>query len=224
MYLLATTVFQKAISRLQKLASRKAKNVSKNGDISTETQTARGGNEEILFNVDPERATEQQGNSSKQRQTKKRTCQESEEEIEREDALNLMFEYFDKKNDGMQAQINKNMEPPVKNYKLDGHEIKGKDSKDQFDFKKDIYFAIQECQQQITRGNIEDPSANLTSTATKVNRNNLIKLADLLPVGQSIVQEYIRDPTASDSDDAQKSQTGRTKGNQKKESKNTRQF
>ena len=59
MYLLATTVFQKAISRLQKLASRKAKNVSKNGDISTETQTARGGTEEILFNVDPERATEQ---------------------------------------------------------------------------------------------------------------------------------------------------------------------
>ena len=41
-YLLATMVFQKAISRLRNLASRKAKNASKKGDISTETQTPRG--------------------------------------------------------------------------------------------------------------------------------------------------------------------------------------
>ena len=40
-------VFQKAISRLRNLASRKAKNASKKGDILTETQTARGGHEEI---------------------------------------------------------------------------------------------------------------------------------------------------------------------------------
>ena len=96
-------VFQKAISRLRNLASRKAKNASKKGDILTETQTARGGHEEIQFNVDAERATEQQANSSKQRQTKKRTFQESEEQIEPEYALNLMFDYFDKK---LQAQIN----------------------------------------------------------------------------------------------------------------------
>ena len=96
-------VFQKAISRLRNLASRKAKNASKKGDILTETQTARGGHEEIQFNVDAERATEQQANSSKQRQTKKRTFQESEEETEPEYALNLMFDYFDKK---LQAQIN----------------------------------------------------------------------------------------------------------------------
>ena len=88
--------------------------------------------------MDPERATEQQANSSKQRQTKKRTFQESEEEIEPEDALNLMFEYFDRKFEGMQAQINKNMEPPVKNYKPDGHDIKGKGNKDQFDFNTEI--------------------------------------------------------------------------------------
>ena len=90
-------VFQKAISRLRNLASRKAKNASKKGDISTETQTARGEHEEIQLNMDAEGATEQQANSSKQRQTKKRTFQESEEEIEPEDALNLMFDYFDKK-------------------------------------------------------------------------------------------------------------------------------
>ena len=47
--------------------------------------------------MDLERAAEQQANSSKQRQTKKRTFQESEEETEPEDALNLMFEYFDRK-------------------------------------------------------------------------------------------------------------------------------
>ena len=35
-------VFQKAISCLRNLASRKAKNASKKGDISTETQTPRG--------------------------------------------------------------------------------------------------------------------------------------------------------------------------------------
>ena len=40
---------------------------------------------------------EQQANSSKQRQSKKHTFHESEEEIEPEDALNLMFDYFDKK-------------------------------------------------------------------------------------------------------------------------------
>ena len=122
-------MFQKAISRLRNLTSRKAKNASKNGDISIETETARGGHEEIRFNMDLERATEQQANSSKQRQTKKRTFQESEEETEPEDALNLMFEYFDRKSEGMQAQINKNMEPPVKNYKPDGHDIKGKGTK-----------------------------------------------------------------------------------------------
>ena len=105
MYLLATMVFQKAISRLRNLASRKTKNVSKKDDISTETQTARGGHENIQFNVNAETATEQQANSSKQRQTKKHTSQESEEEIE--DALNLMFDYSDKKFEGMQAQIEK---------------------------------------------------------------------------------------------------------------------
>ena len=50
-------VFQKAISRLRNLASRKAKNASKKNDISTETQTARGGHEDIQFNLDAERAT-----------------------------------------------------------------------------------------------------------------------------------------------------------------------
>ena len=47
--------------------------------------------------MDTERATEQQAKSSKQRQTQRRTFQESEEEIEPEDALNLTFNYFDKK-------------------------------------------------------------------------------------------------------------------------------
>ena len=70
-YLLTTMVFQKAISHLRNLASRKAKNASKKGDISTETQTARGEHEEIQFTVDAERATEQQANSSKQRRSKK---------------------------------------------------------------------------------------------------------------------------------------------------------
>ena len=49
-----------------------------------------------------------------------------------------MFEYFDRKFEGMQAQINKNMKPPVKNYKPDGHDIKGKGNKDQFDFNTEI--------------------------------------------------------------------------------------
>ena len=60
---------------------------------------------------------EQQANSSKQRQSKKHTFHKSEEEIEPEDALNLMFDYFDKKIEGMPSQINKNMEPPAKKYK-----------------------------------------------------------------------------------------------------------
>ena len=130
--------------------------------------------------MDAKRAAEQQAKSSKQRQTKKRTSQESEEEIEPEDALNFMFDYFGKKIEGMQAQINKNMEPPAKKYKKqDGYDIKGKGNKDQFDFNTEISFAIQECQQQISRGNIEDLSANLTSIATKLKkRNKLIKLAD----------------------------------------------
>ena len=38
--------------------------------------------------MDAKRAAEQQAKSSKQRQTKKRTFQESEEEIELENALN----------------------------------------------------------------------------------------------------------------------------------------
>ena len=43
-------VFQKAISRLRNLASRNAKNAAKKGDISTETQTARGMMKELQSN------------------------------------------------------------------------------------------------------------------------------------------------------------------------------
>ena len=165
-------VFQKAISCLRNSTSRKAKNTSKKGNISTETKTARGRHEGIQFNVDAERATEQQVNFSKQRQTKKHTFEESEEEIEPEDALNLMFDYFDKKFEGIQAQLNENMEPPAKKYKPDDHDIKGKSNKEQFDFNTEISFAIRECQQQISRGNIEDLFANLTSIATKIKKWN----------------------------------------------------
>ena len=187
-----------------KFSIKKGKKRTKKNDISTETQTARGGHEDIQFNVDAERATEQQANSSKQRQTKKRTLPESEEEIGPEVALNLMFDYFDKKFEGMQAQIDKNMEA-AKKYKPDGHDIKGKDNKDQFYFNTEISFAIQECQQQISRGNIEDLPANLTSIATKLKkRNKLIKLANRSPAGWSIVQEYEQEPMGSDSNDAQK--------------------
>ena len=219
-------VFQKAISRLRNLASIKAKNASKKGDISTETQTARGEHEEMQFNVDAGRATEQQANSSKQRRSKKRTFPEFEEEIEPEDALNLMFDYFDKKFEGMQAQINKNMEPPAKKFKKpDGHDIKGKGNKDQFDFNTEISFAIQECQDQISRGNIEDLSANLTSFATKLKkRNKLIKLADRSPVGWSIVQEYEQDPMASDSDDAQKIRQAEQRAIRKRKAKTPSSF
>ena len=52
--------------------------------------------------MNAERATEQQANSSKQRQSKKHTLQESKEELEPEDALNLMLNYFDKKNQDIQ--------------------------------------------------------------------------------------------------------------------------
>ena len=69
--LLSTMVFQKAITCLQSLASTKAKNALKKGDISTETQTAREKYERIQFNLDAERATGQQVKSSKQRQSKK---------------------------------------------------------------------------------------------------------------------------------------------------------
>ena len=213
-------VFQQAISRLQNLASRKAKNASKKNDISTETQTARGGHQDMQFDVDAERAREQQANSSKQRQTKKRTLQESKEKIGPEDALNLMFDYFDKKFEVMQAQMDKNMEPQAKKYKPDGHDIKGKGNKDQFDFNTEILFAIQECQQQISRGNIEDLSANLTSIATKLmKKSKLIKLADRSPAGWSIVQEYEQDPMASDSDDAQKVRQGEQRAIRKKKVK-----
>ena len=65
--------------------------------------------------------------------------------------------------------------------KTDGHNMKGKGNKDQFDFNTEISFARQECQHQILRGNIEDLSANLTSVATKLKeRNKLIKLANQL--------------------------------------------
>ena len=79
--------------------------------------------------------------------------------------------------------------------KPDGHDIKGKGNKNQFDFNTEISFAIQEWQHQISRGNIEDLSTNLTSIATKIKKlNKLIKLADQLSVGWSIVQEYEKIP------------------------------
>ena len=136
-----------------------------------------------------------------------------------------MFDYFDRKFETMQTQIDKNMEPPAKKYKPDGHDIKGKGNKDQFDFNTEISFAIQECQQQISRGNIEDLSANLTSIATKLKkRNKLIKLADRSPAGWSIVQEYEQDPMASDSDDAQKIRQAKQRAIRKKKVKTPASF
>ena len=112
---------------------------------------------------------------------------------------------FDKNFETMQTQIDKNMEPPAKKYKPDEHDIKGKGNRDQFDFDIEISFAIQECELQISRSNIEDLSTNLTSVATKLRkRNKLIKLANRLPEGWSIVQEYKQDPIARDSLNAQK--------------------
>ena len=49
-----------------------------------------------------------------------------------------MFDYFDKK---LQAQINKKMETPAMKYKPDGHDIKGKGNKDQFDFNTEIFLS-----------------------------------------------------------------------------------
>ena len=55
-----------------------------------------------------------------------------------------MFDYFDKKFEGMQAQINKNVKPPVKKYKkTDGQNTKGKGNKDQLDFNTETSFAKQ---------------------------------------------------------------------------------
>ena len=84
---------------------------------------------------------------------------------------------------------------------------------------------MQECQQQISRGNIEDLSANLTSIATKLKkRNKLIKLADRSPAGWSTVQEYEQDPMASDSDSTQKIRQAEQKGIQKKKVKTPASF
>ena len=115
-----------------------------------------------------------------------------------------MFDYFDKKFEGMQAQINKNVKPPVKKYKkTDGQNTKAKGNKDQLDFNTEISFAKQECQHQISRSIIEP--ASLTSVAANLKKIiKLIKLADRSPVGESIVQEYKPNRMASDSDDAQK--------------------
>ena len=59
---------------------------------------------------------EQQWSSSKQVKNKKLSFQNTEEGIEPEDALNLIFDNFDKKFNEMQAQINNKMEPPIKKY------------------------------------------------------------------------------------------------------------
>ena len=95
----------------------------------------------------------------------------------------------------MQAQINKNMDPPAKKYKKPyGHDTKGKGNKEQFDFNTETSFIIKKYQQQISRGIVKDLSASLTSIATKLKkRSKLIKLADRFPVGWSIVQEYEQD-------------------------------
>ena len=107
-----------------------------------------------------------------------------------------MFDYTKKNIEGMQAQLNKNMEPPANKYKKpDGYDIKGNGKKDQFDFNTEISFVIQECQHKKSRGNIEYLSANLTSNEMKLKKRiKLITLDDRSPVGWSIVQKYEQVP------------------------------
>ena len=92
----------------------KKKIKNKKDDKATETKTTKGEYEDIQSNVIVERATSQQANLSEQGESKRHTLQGSEEEIEPEDALNLMFDYFDKHSACMQAQINNIMEPSEK--------------------------------------------------------------------------------------------------------------
>ena len=66
-------------------------------------KTAREEHDAVQFNVNVERATEQKANSFKQRLSKKRTFQEFKEEIEPEDAINLMFNYFDRNFEGIKT-------------------------------------------------------------------------------------------------------------------------
>ena len=113
----------------------------------------------------------------------------------------------------------------MKKYKPHRHNIKGKGNKDQFDFNTEISFAIQECQQQILRGNIDDLSANLTSIATKLKkRNKLIELADQSPAGWPIVQEHEQDPMERDSDNAQKNRQAKQRAIRKKKGKTPASF
>ena len=113
----------------------------------------------------------------------------------------------------------------MKKYKPHRHNIKGKGNKDQFDFNTEISFAIQECQQQILRGNIDDLSANLTSIATKLKkRNKLIELADQSPAGWPIVQEHEQDPMESDSDNTQKNRQAKQRAIRKKKGKTPASF
>ena len=163
--------FQKSYDSSTKLSIRDDKKTSEKDDISTETQTARWDHDDVQFNVNVERASEKESSSSKHGKSRKNSFQDTEQGIEAEDALNLMFNYFDKRFGSMQAQLNNKMEPPIKKYKKpDRQDIEKKGNNDSFEFKAETAFIVQECQQQRSNGNIEDMYTNLTSISAKVKK------------------------------------------------------
>ena len=125
-----------------------------------------------------------------------------EEEVAPADALSLMFNYFDRKFEGMQNS-QKTEPPPTK--KSEGHEIQGKGNKQQFNFNSEISFEVNKCLFYLDKGDFDSVNNGLNLMSSKIKkRNKLIKLADRSSVDWSIVEEYEADPIASDSDDSRK--------------------
>ena len=134
--------------------------------------------------------------------------------------MSLMFDYFDKRFEGI-MNSQKTEPPPTKIFKTaEIHDIKGKGNKQQYNFNSEISLEVDKCLYHVKNSVLENVAEGLNTISSKIKkRNKLVRLADRSSVGWSIVEEYEEDPIASDSDDSRKNPQAEQRAIRKKKNK-----
>jgi len=127
--------------------------------------------------------------------------------------------YFDQKFDDIQTKFEEDSLNLAKRFKKEPEQsFRYKGNKQQFDFNKSVISELVSLKRLIKAGSVNRASKALDSSISIMEkRNKLIKMADRSVAGWGIVEEYLTDDLASNSDDEKKIKAAETRALRKRE-------